>query len=83
MGTVYESHFAITFVELGLIGLIMWYVPIMIYCYRIYRYSNSHKLLVLALMGAYLTNIFINKSYNVVALLILSMAVSLALKEKT
>lgn len=67
LGTVYESHFAITLIETGLIGLIAWYMPLLSYLLRLIKTSgqNEKNTVLIVILGFYLINIFINKSYDV------------------
>ncbi|MGN8656024.1 hypothetical protein ACTNEQ_14670 [Blautia obeum] len=67
LGTVYESHFAITLIETGIVGLSAWYAPLIFYFVRLIRANRytEKNLAVMVLLGFYLVNCFINKSYDV------------------
>lgn len=67
LGTYYESHFAITLVETGLVGLIVWYIPLCYYLYKIIKSKGiyKNKSATIIIVTYYLLNIFMNKSYDV------------------
>lgn len=67
LGTVYESHFAITFIETGAIGLLAWYIPLIFYLFRLLKQQDKgdDNITVMILLVFYMINSLINKSYDV------------------
>ena len=79
----WESQLAKSLLQTGLIGTILWYCPFILYFYKIYtkKRQDKYKNLTSFLLGYYIVNSFINKSYTLPFLVVLCVVISVELNE--
>lgn len=64
ISTYYESHFAITFLNLGILGVLIWYFPFFYAELKMRFLDNKYKVASMTLLAYYLANTIVNKSYT-------------------
>lgn len=60
----YESHLAITFLNLGIIGVVVWYGSFLYAGTKMRLSGSKYKTAAIIIMGYYLMNTIFNKSYS-------------------